>query len=114
MERAKPSSRSGWPVWLNAAALLVVSFIAVTALSFQARPDSDVVAVVFPPWWRTQHIFEATASADASIVRTTAFAAVIVVKPDEHRGMDRLREAGAWLTIDPQAIAGCFNTEKGI
>jgi hypothetical protein len=29
--------------------------------------------------------------------------------------MTRLREAGAWLTIDPQAIAGCFNgTDRGI
>jgi hypothetical protein len=114
MERAKPSSRSGWPVWLNAAALLVVSFFAIAALSFQARPDSDVVAAVFPPWWSTQHIFEAAASADASIVRTTAIAAVVVVKPDGHKGADRLRKAGAWLTINPQAIAGCFNTDKGI
>src|ERR1700755_3440023 len=34
--------------------------------------------------------------------------------PGEHVGVERLREAGAWLTIDPQAIAGCFNTDKGI
>ena len=114
MERASISSRSGWPAWLNPAVLLVTSFIAVTALSFQARPDSEVVAAVFPPWWSTQHIFEAAASADASIIRTTAIAAVVVVKPDEHGGMERLRKAGAWLTIDPQAISGCFNTDKGI
>src|ERR1700755_3440022 len=81
MERATLSSRSGWPPWLNAAALLVASFVAVAALSFHARPDSEVVAAVFPPWWSTQHIFEAAASADASIVRTTAIAAGGVVKP---------------------------------
>jgi hypothetical protein len=93
---------------------LVASFIAVAALSFQTPPDSEVVAAVFPPWWSTQHIFEAAASADASIIRTTAIAAVVVVKPDEHGGIERLRKAGALLTIDPQAIAGCFNTDKGI
>src|ERR1700761_7477897 len=107
MERATLYSRFGWPAWMNAAVLLVASFIAVAALSFQARPDSEVVAAVFPPWWSTQHIFEAAASADASIIRTTAIAAVVVVKPDEHGGMERLRKAGAWLTIDPQAISGC-------
>jgi hypothetical protein len=114
MERVQLSSRSGWPAWLNAAALLVASVIAVAALSFQPSPDSEVVAVVFPPWWSTQHIFEAAASADASIIRTTAIAAVVVVRPDQHAGMERLRKAGALLAIDPQAIAGCFNNDKGI
>jgi hypothetical protein len=99
---------------LNAAALLIASFVAVAALTFQTRPDSEVVAAVFPPWWSTQHIFEAAASADASIVRMTAIAAVVVVKPAEHGGVERLRNAGALLTIDPQAIAGCFNSDKGI
>jgi hypothetical protein len=114
MERANGGSKSGWPAWLNAAVLLVASFIAVAALSFQVPPDSEVVAVVFPPWWSTQHIFEAAASADASIIRTTAIAAVVVVRPNDHEGMERLRKAGAWLTLDPQAIAGCFNSDKGI
>src|SRR6201994_2727761 len=114
MERATLDSRLGWPGWSNAALLVVASFVAVAALSFQARPDSEVVAAVFPPWWSTQHIFEAAASADASIIRTTAIAAVVVVNPDEHGGIERLRQAGVLLTIDPQAIAGCFNTDKGI
>ena len=56
----------------------------------------------------------ATASADAAIVRTTAITAILVVRPDAHQGLARLREAGAWLTIDPQAVAGCFNTDKEI
>jgi hypothetical protein len=81
----------------------------------QVRPDTEVVAVVFPPWWSTQHIFEAAASANAAIIRTTAIAAVVVVRPDDHEGMTRLRKAGAWLAIDPQAIAACFNrTGRGI
>jgi hypothetical protein len=67
------------------------------------------VAVAFPPWWTSQEIFEATASADAAIVRTTAIAAVLVVRPNDHEGLTRLRQAGAWLAIDPQAISACFN-----
>ena len=26
-----------------------------------------------------------------------------------NEGLTRLRQAGAWLTIDPQAVAACFN-----
>ena len=83
---------------------------AVAALSLQVRPGVEVVAVAFPPWWTTQRIFAAAASADAAVVRTTAVAAILVVRPNEHEGVSRLRQAGAWLTIDPQAVAACFNT----
>jgi hypothetical protein len=109
MRRGHNIATSCWPVWLNATTLLLASFIAVAALSLQARPGLEVVAVAFPPWWSTQQIFEATASADAAIVRTTAVTALLVVRPNDHEGLTRLRQAGAWLTIDPQAVAACFN-----
>jgi hypothetical protein len=114
MRRARDIATSCWPVWLNAAALLLASFVTIAALSLQARPGLDVVAVAFPPWWNAQQVFEATASAHAAIVRTTALTAILVVRPEPHDGLARLREAGAWLAIDPQAVAGCFNTNKEI
>jgi hypothetical protein len=111
MKPVQSSIAFRWPAWLNATALLLVSFLAVAALSFQARPGTEVVAVAFPPWWTSQQIIEAAASADAAIVRTTAIAAVLVVRPNDHDGLARLRTAGAWLTLDPQAIAACFNNQ---
>ena len=99
---------SGWPAWLNAAALLMASWVAITALSFQIRSDTEMVAVAFPLWWGTQQAFAAAASANAAIVRTTAIPAVLVVRPDKPTGLAQLREAGAWFAIDPQAIAGCL------
>jgi hypothetical protein len=103
-------TKSRWTAWLNATALLLASFVAIAALSIQVRPGAEVVAVAFPPWWNAQQIYQAAASADAAIVRTTAIAALLVVRPNDHEGLSRLRQAGAWLTIDPQAIAACFNT----
>jgi hypothetical protein len=100
---------SHWPAWLNATALLLASFIAVASLSLQVRPGAEIVAVAFPPWWNARQIFAAAASADAAIVRTTALSAILVVRPNDQEGLSRLRQAGAWLTIDPQAIAACFN-----
>src|ERR1700679_456049 len=101
-----------WPAWLNAAILLLSSWIFIAALSFQMRADTEVVAVMFPPWWSTQQALQAAASANAAFVRTTAIPAILVVRPDNQAGLTRLREAGAWLAIDPRAIAACL-TLKG-
>jgi hypothetical protein len=108
MEHEKTIMAPRWPAWLNATALLVASWIAITALSFQIHPGTEVVAVAFPPWWSTQRVFEAAASANAAIVTTTAIPTVLVVRPDKHGGLTQLRDAGAWLAVDPQAIASCL------
>ena len=94
--------------WLNAAVFLAVSWLAVAGLALEARPGSEVVAAAFPPWWSMQQSMLAAASADAAIVRTTAIPSVLVVHPDRADGLARLRAAGAWLAIDPQAIAACL------
>ena len=101
-----------WPAWLNAAILLLSSWIFIAALSFQIRPDTEVVAVIFPPWWSAEQAFQAAASANAAFVRTTAIPAILVVRPDDRAGLARLRDAGAWLTIDPRAIAACLNLKS--
>jgi hypothetical protein len=103
------TSRSRWLAWLSATALLLASFVAIAALSLQIRPGAEVVAVMFPPWWNSRQALLAAASADAAIVRMTALPAMLVVRPDAHQGLARLRHAGVWLAIDPQAIAACFN-----
>jgi hypothetical protein len=108
MEGGKTISPSRWPAWLNAAALLIASFLSIATLSLRVRPGTDVVAVAFPPWWSAQQVFLAAASADAAIVRSTALTSVLVVRPDQHDGLARLRAAGVWLAVDPQAVAGCI------
>jgi hypothetical protein len=64
--------------------------------------------VVFPPWWSAEEVFLATASANAAIVRMTALPSLLVVRPDDRNGLARLRQAGVWLTMEPQAIAACL------
>jgi hypothetical protein len=98
-----------WPAWLNAAALLIAGWMAVAALSLQVPAGAEVVAVAFPIWWSTRQVMMGAASADASIVRTTAVPSLLVVRPGERDGMARLRQAGAWLIVDPRAIAACFS-----
>jgi hypothetical protein len=109
MERGKTIPKLQRPAWLSAGILLVASWFAIAALSLQIRPGAEVVAVAFPPWWSAQEVFLASASADAAIVRMTAVPFLLVVRPDLRDGLTRLRKAGAWLAMDPQAIAACFS-----
>jgi hypothetical protein len=101
------------PAWLNAALLMIISWAAVAALALHVPAGAEVVAVAFPPWWSTRQVFLAAASANAAIVRMTAVPARLVVRPGGNDGLTRLRGAGAWLTIDPRAIAACFRTNAG-
>jgi len=84
MARGKIIPTTRWPAWLNAAALLVASWIAVAALSLQVRAGAEVVAVAFPPWWNDQQVLLAAAAANAAIVRMTALPSLLVVRPDDN------------------------------
>jgi len=108
MERTQDNSTHRWPAWFNATALLIASVVGLAALAMQVRPGAEIVAVAFPTWWSTQQIFTAAASANAAIVRMTAISSLLVVQPDRHDGLTRLRQSGVWLAIDPQAIAACL------
>ena len=108
-ENSIPAIR--WPAWLNATVLLLSSWIAIAAFAFQIRTDAEAAAVAFPLWWNAQQAFQAAASANATIIRTTGIPAVLVVRPDNPGGLRRLRQAGVWLALDPQAIAACLKLE---
>ncbi len=109
MERDGTIKTPRWPAWLNAAALLVLSWIVIAAISLQVRAGAEIVAVAFPLWWGSQQAISAAASAEAAIVRTTAIPTLLVVRPLKHDGLARLRRAGAWFAMDPQAIDACFS-----
>ncbi|OQW56533.1 MAG: hypothetical protein A4S14_09760 [Proteobacteria bacterium SG_bin9] len=94
--------------WLASSILLAMSFAMIAALTLKPHRDSVAVAVVFPPWWSAQQSLLAAASAGASIVRTSSIPAIIVVEPGTHDGLKRLRDAGAWVSIDPQALDACL------
>lgn len=102
-----PASRRS--AWLQAGSLLLVSSVVIAALSMQARSGADTVAAVFPPWWSAQQTMLAAATAEASVVRTGAISAIMIVQPARNGGLAKLRAAGAWFTMDPQAVAACFS-----
>jgi hypothetical protein len=105
-----PATSRRRPVWLNAGALLLASWLVLTALTLTPRPDADVIAVVFPPWWGGDRALLTAASTGATIVRSGALPTILVVQPADGDGRARLRRAGAWLALDPQALGGCLTS----
>lgn len=62
------------------------------------------VVLVAPPW--TDPV-RAVARAGGSILRGTTLPWIVVAVSEEADFAARLRGAGAWLTLDASAIAGC-------
>jgi hypothetical protein len=108
MEQGADIATRRWPAWVAATGLLVASFAVLTAMSLHVRADAEAVAVAYPPWWSSQQVFSAVASAHADIIRITGIVSIVVVKPDGAAGLARLRASGVWLTIDPQVISACL------
>ena len=116
-----PSARSirPWPVAANAALLLIVSTLALAMLTLAPPPttpgigapgggSTDAVrAAVFPPWWHATRSFLAASAAGVTIIRTGAIPAILIVRLEHADSLARLRQAGAWLLLDPQALGGC-------
>jgi hypothetical protein len=98
-----------WKTWLPALLLLVTSFVATTAVAL--RPSEAVgapVAAVFPPWWDGDRAIAAAAAADATIVREGAWSNILVLTSTSGDFAARLHAAGAWLLLDPKALASCL------
>ncbi|WP_312781298.1 hypothetical protein [Brevundimonas sp.] len=88
---------------------VVIATIAATlapaawAMTRPAHPFQ--VAAVFPPWWSRQRMDDAVGETGA-ISAYGGVGAIAVV----HGGTDlpqRLRRAGAWLILDPEAAVLC-------
>ncbi len=109
MQSTPESTASVRSAWLQAGFLLLVSSVVIAALSMQARSGAEAVAAIFPPWWSAQQAMQATAAAGASVIRTGVIPAIMVVQPAQDDGLTRLRAAGAWFAMDPQAVAACLS-----
>ncbi len=94
----------------NASLLLAGSTLALAMLTLAPRPpapEGAVLAAVFPPWWNATRSFLAASEAGVAIIRAGVLPAILVVRLDHAESRARLREAGAWLLLDPQALGDC-------
>jgi hypothetical protein len=86
---------------------ILAASVGLAAASGLAPSSDHPVAAIFPPWWTAKQSFAAAAQAGAPIVRTGAFANILVLASDQPGLAKRLYAAGAWLLLDAQALAAC-------
>jgi hypothetical protein len=69
----------------------------------------QTLLALFPPWWSANEVFQA-ASSVGFVVDMGAHGWTPVVHSETGALAQRLRNAGAWLVMDPRALRGCGPT----
>lgn len=98
----------------KAAALLLVGWLTLIILALQPRPDAEIVAAIFPPWWTAAQAFTAAAAAGADVIRPGAVSTILILHLTVRDGTARLQRAGAWFTADPIALGGCLGRANDV
>ena len=88
--------------------LLAASVLPLVAAADLPGKAHGTMAVVFAPGTSSAAAVSAVAAADGLLVRGGGWSNVLVVRSDQTGFAQRLRDAGAWLVLDPQSAAGCL------
>lgn len=86
----------------------VVGLIAAGSIASAARPNDDVVGVVFAPWTDNAAALTGAVSAGARFVRFGGAGFVVVVSPESDEFRDRARQNGALAFVDPKFAGACI------
>lgn len=92
---------------LTAAAIALIAFAGWLGLR-PREPMTDGLAVVFPPWQDEAQVTQQALAAGARLLRPAGASFIAVVMPDDAGYTQRVRQAGAWLVLDPKALGICL------
>jgi len=68
----------------------------------------DQVAVIFGPGTGLAEAISQIGRAEGTVVRVGAFSNIVVAVGSAPDLIDRVKEKGAWLVVDPRGLGGCF------
>jgi hypothetical protein len=71
------------------------------------RDRAHGVAVVFAPWTAANRTLLEAVGGGGRFVRFGGLPFIAVVMPDDGDYANRMLRAGAWLVVDPRALAAC-------
>ena len=95
--------------FLPAGVLFLLGLIGLGVLSLRPYEGDGAVVALFPPWWETTDAFMAAIGADVGhVVASGRWPSMVLIPADGIDPRPRLREAGAWLLLEPTGLAGCF------
>jgi hypothetical protein len=92
------------------AGLSLGAFYATARIGLQPRDPASGVAVVFAPWTAPDAALLRSVGAGGRFVRFGGLPFIAVVIPADSNYSSRILAAGAWLVVDPQAVAACLST----
>ncbi len=99
--------------WLIDAVILagvsIGALYATARFSLAPREPERGVAVVFAPWTSPETTFARTVGAGGRFVRFGGTSFIGVAYPDDADYSARSFAAGAWLVLDPKALAACLS-----
>ncbi|MEW6453654.1 MAG: hypothetical protein AB1490_23625 [Pseudomonadota bacterium] len=90
------------------ACLSIAAFVVAAVTALAPRDPASGVAVVFAPWTGADAALSRAVEAKARFVRFGGASFIAVVIPDDADYQARVLNAGAWLVLDPQALAACL------
>jgi hypothetical protein len=109
LTRSLPRSR-----WLLDAFILasvsIGALYATARFSLVPRDPARGVAVVFAPWTPAETTLARTVEAGGRFVRFGGASFIGVAMPEDADYSRRAFAAGAWLVLDPKALAACLST----
>jgi hypothetical protein len=101
------------PRWLVDAVILasvsVGALYATARFALAPRDPGRGVAVVFAPWTPPEATFARTVEAGGRFVRFGGTSFIAVAMPNDLDYPARAFAAGAWLVLDPKALAACLS-----
>ena len=68
------------------------------------------VAVIFAPWTAADQALSRAVDSGGRFVRYGGLPFIAIIVPDNAEYSQRMLDAGAWLVVDPQALAACLPT----
>jgi hypothetical protein len=81
---------------------------AVARTELTPRDPTQGVAVIFAPWTTADATLSQAVDGGSRFVRFGGLSFIAVVIPDDVKYPDRMLGAGAWLVVDPIALAACL------
>lgn len=91
------------------ACLSLGALYASARVGLMPRDPSQGVAVVFAPWTAPEKTLLRAVTGGSRFVRFGGFPFIAVVIPDNAKYPGHMLDAGAWLVVDPQALAACLS-----
>lgn len=106
-----------WRRWLDGFLIFsvaIASLYGAARVGLKPRDPAAGVGVIFAPWVSEASAVNRATAAGARFVRFGGLPFIVVVVPEAANYVARISADGAFLVVDPQALAACLSLLSGM